>query len=108
MTFSSVDTFYIFESNLCSISSKYNPVLVQYRAQRIKLYVSLLLRMSSNARNASAVSASGRKHSVAEQHVTTVLPSGDIALVDDELSADDQALAALGYKYVQKVRIIMD
>ncbi|KAI9892619.1 MAG: hypothetical protein M1814_001312 [Vezdaea aestivalis] len=42
--------------------------------------------------------ASLRKHSVAEAHVTSILPGGDVPVYDHAPSADEEALAALGYK----------
>ena len=42
--------------------------------------------------------SSARQKSVAENHVTSVLSSGDIPVYNRELTADDQVLAALGYK----------
>ncbi|EMC93424.1 hypothetical protein BAUCODRAFT_133352 [Baudoinia panamericana UAMH 10762] len=51
-------------------------------------------------RKLSTVSASGRKRSVAEEPVTSVLKGGDIPINDsgEEWSADEEVLAALGYK----------
>lgn len=50
-------------------------------------------------RNASVVSASGRKRSVAEEPVTSVLPGGDIPYDPDHaFNPDEEILAALGYK----------
>lgn len=51
-------------------------------------------------RNTSVVSASGRKRSVAEEPVTSVLKGGDIPINDSgrEWDADEEVLAALGYK----------
>ncbi|KAK3113306.1 GABA/polyamine transporter [Teratosphaeriaceae sp. CCFEE 6253] len=51
-------------------------------------------------RNASVYSTSGRKRSVAEEPVTSVLKGGDIPVNDSgrEWSADEEVLAALGYK----------
>lgn len=39
-----------------------------------------------------------RSKSVAEEQVTSVLAPGDVPIFEHELSADDEALAALGYK----------
>lgn len=39
-----------------------------------------------------------RNKSVAEEQVTSVLAPGDVPIFEHELSADDEALAALGYK----------
>ena len=51
------------------------------------------------ARNFSTVSASGRHKSVAEEPVTSVLPEGDVPYdPNHEFSADEEVLAALGYK----------
>ncbi|KAK0510986.1 hypothetical protein JMJ35_006538 [Cladonia borealis] len=49
-------------------------------------------------RGQSVVSASGRKKSVAEEPVTSVLGAGEIFYSDRELTADEEVLAALGYK----------
>lgn len=51
-------------------------------------------------RNESTVSASGRKHSVAEEPVTSVLKGGDVPVNNTgvEWNADEEVLAALGYK----------
>ena len=44
-------------------------------------------------------SMSGRKKSVAEEPVTSVLSAGDIPVYSErELTADEEVLAALGYK----------
>ena len=43
-------------------------------------------------------SISGRKKSVAEEPVTSVLTGGEIPIYDRELTADEEVLAALGYK----------
>lgn len=50
-------------------------------------------------RNASIVSASGRRKSVAQEPVTSVLKGGDVPYDPDrEWDADEEVLAALGYK----------
>jgi hypothetical protein len=51
-------------------------------------------------RNLSVVSASGqRRKSVRDEPVTSVLPGGDIPYdPDHEYDADEEVLAALGYK----------
>ncbi|TKA71496.1 hypothetical protein B0A55_06477 [Friedmanniomyces simplex] len=51
-------------------------------------------------RNASVYSTGGRKRSVAEEPVTSVLKGGDIPVNDSgrEWTADEEVLAALGYK----------
>ena len=49
-------------------------------------------------RGQSVVSASGRKKSVAEEPVTSVLGAGEIFYSERELTADEEVLAALGYK----------
>lgn len=43
-------------------------------------------------------SVSGRKNSVADAHVTSVLEGGAIPTYTRELDADEEVLAALGYK----------
>ncbi|MCJ1434666.1 hypothetical protein MMC27_004035 [Xylographa pallens] len=43
-------------------------------------------------------SISGRKKSVAEEPVTSVLTGGEVPIYDRELTADEEVLAALGYK----------
>jgi len=42
--------------------------------------------------------ASGRHKSVAEEPVTSVLTGGEVPIFDRELTADEEVLAALGYK----------
>ncbi|TKA69125.1 hypothetical protein B0A49_08732 [Cryomyces minteri] len=50
-------------------------------------------------RNSSVVSASGRRKSVAQEPVTSVLKDGDVPYdPDHEWNADEEVLAALGYK----------
>jgi len=51
-------------------------------------------------RNASIVSASGRKRSIAQEPVTSVLKGGDVPINNSgkEWNADEEVLAALGYK----------
>ncbi|KAJ9669246.1 GABA/polyamine transporter [Coniosporium apollinis] len=51
-------------------------------------------------KSASVVSASGRHKSVGDEPVTSVLPNGDVPYDPDnpDLGADDEVLAALGYK----------
>lgn len=50
-------------------------------------------------RNASVVSASGKRKSVAQEPVTSILPAGDIPYdPNHEFNADEEILAALGYK----------
>ena len=41
---------------------------------------------------------SRRTKSVAEEPVTSVLPAGKVPVFDRELTADEEVLAALGYK----------
>ncbi len=43
-------------------------------------------------------SVSGRKKSVAEEPVTSVLAANEIPVYERELTADEEVLAALGYK----------
>ena len=43
-------------------------------------------------------SISGRKKSVAEEPVTSVLSAGEVPVYERELTADEEVLAALGYK----------
>ena len=42
---------------------------------------------------------SHRHKSVSEQHVTSVLGANEVAVIDRDLTADEEVLAALGYKY---------
>lgn len=51
-------------------------------------------------KNRKPSNASGRRKSVAEEPVTSVLGSNQVVIFDRELTADEEALAALGYKYV--------
>jgi hypothetical protein len=52
----------------------------------------------SAERNLSTASGMRRK-SVAEEPVTSVLAAGEVPLFDRDLTADEEVLAALGYKY---------
>jgi hypothetical protein len=52
----------------------------------------------SAERNPSTASGMRRK-SVAEEPVTSVLAAGEVPIFDRELTADEEVLAALGYKY---------
>lgn len=47
----------------------------------------------------STASQGGRRKSVAEEPVTSVLSDGEVPTFDRELTADEEVLAALGYKY---------
>ena len=47
----------------------------------------------------SSVTSHHRNASVAENAVTSVLSANEVPVFDRELTADEQALAALGYKY---------
>lgn len=50
-------------------------------------------------KKASVISAYDRRKSVAQEPVTSVLPDGDIPYdPDHEFDADEEVLAALGYK----------
>ena len=53
-------------------------------------------------RHPSVVSQSRRK-SVADEPVTSVLADGEVPVFDRELTADEEVLAALGYKYVHTI-----
>jgi hypothetical protein len=46
---------------------------------------------------------SGRRKSVAEEPVTSVLAPGEVPIYSRELTADEEVLAALGYVYVHGV-----
>lgn len=52
--------------------------------------------MSEDYRKASTAS---RRKSVAEENVTSVLGGNEVPVYDRELTADEETLAALGYKY---------
>lgn len=45
------------------------------------------------------VSTASRRKSVADNQVTSVLSANEVAVFDRELTADEETLAALGYKY---------
>lgn len=45
-----------------------------------------------------ASTASGRRKSVADNAVTSVLSANEVPVFDRELTADEETLAALGYK----------
>jgi hypothetical protein len=47
-----------------------------------------------------SVSSQVHRKSVAEEPVTSVLAPGEVPVWDRELTADEEVLAALGYKYV--------
>jgi len=47
---------------------------------------------------ARKLSAAGHRKSVAEEPVTSVLSKGEVPMFDRELTADEEVLAALGYK----------
>lgn len=53
--------------------------------------------MSDDPRKPS-LTASARGHSVDEEPVTSVLSRHEVPVYDRELSADEEVLAALGYK----------
>lgn len=57
----------------------------------------------SNGRNASV--SSGRRKSVAQEPVTSVLAPNEVPVFDRELNEDEEVLAALGYKYVAPVHV---
>jgi len=58
----------------------------------------------ADGRNFSVVSASGRRKSVRDEPVTSILKGGDIPYdPDHEYNADEEILAALGYKPEFKV-----
>ena len=59
--------------------------------------------MSKEFRQSSGASR-GRNHSVGEEQVTSVLFANEVPVFDRELTEDEQALAALGYKYDQDMR----
>ncbi len=48
---------------------------------------------------------SGHRKSVAEEPVTSVLAPDEIPVFERELTADEEVLAALGYKYAQSPQI---
>jgi hypothetical protein len=52
--------------------------------------------MSDEARKSGLMS--GHRKSVAENQVTSVLRPDEVAIFERELDADEEALAALGYK----------
>jgi hypothetical protein len=54
--------------------------------------------MSDDVRKTSVTSAHHRK-SVGDNQVTSVLTSNEVPVFDRELTADEEVLAALGYKY---------
>ena len=54
--------------------------------------------MDSDHLRGSTSSVGGRHKSVSEEPVTSVLAPGFIPVHDREYSADEEALAALGYK----------
>lgn len=51
-------------------------------------------------KNRKPSTMSGRRTSVAEEPVTSVLGPNQVVVFDRELTADEETLAALGYKYV--------
>jgi hypothetical protein len=53
----------------------------------------------SDERQLSTASQQHHRKSVAEEPVTSVLAPGEVPVWDRELTADEEVLAALGYKY---------
>lgn len=51
-----------------------------------------------SSQHKASVSESVRRRSVAEEPVTSVLKPGEIIVVDRDFDADEEVLAALGYK----------
>lgn len=58
--------------------------------------------MTAADRNLSVASQDHHRKSVAEEPVTSVLAPGEVPVWDRELDADEELLAALGYKYVRQ------
>ncbi|KAI9740285.1 MAG: hypothetical protein M1834_004863 [Cirrosporium novae-zelandiae] len=52
----------------------------------------------SNGPQKALVSTTAQRHSIADKPVTSVLRDGDVPVYDGDLTADDEVLAALGYK----------
>ncbi|KAJ9655559.1 GABA/polyamine transporter, partial [Neophaeococcomyces mojaviensis] len=62
--------------------------------------------MTDEAKQGQRSTASGHhRPSVAEEPVTSVLAPNEVPVFDRELSADEEVLAALGYKYVHQIPI---
>lgn len=58
--------------------------------------------MSDDVRKTSVTSV---RRSVGENMVTSVLTNNEVPVFDRELTADEEVLAALGYKYALPCRI---
>lgn len=53
-----------------------------------------------------SVSSAHHRRSVAEEPVTSVLSANEVPVFDRELTADEEVLAALGYKYVVRTQSV--
>lgn len=56
-------------------------------------------RTMADDKRVSVTDSTRRAKSVAEEQVTSVLGSNEVPVFDRELTADEEVLAALGYKY---------
>ena len=54
--------------------------------------------MSFSDPHKASVTSEHRRKSVADNQVTSVLGANEVAVYDRELTADEEVLAALGYK----------
>lgn len=68
-----------------------------YYLVRISCFLSIH-QAANNMDTERKFSTSGRRKSVGEEPVTSVLPRGEVPMFDRELTADEEVLAALGYK----------
>jgi hypothetical protein len=87
-----------------SFKASYNPDLVPllnyhraYRGIRLVEYEDTM-SYERKGSTASVMSGGRRRSTVGEQAVTSVLTSNEVPIFDRELTADEQVLAALGYK----------
>jgi hypothetical protein len=53
----------------------------------------------SGADHKNSVASGRRRSTVGELHLTSVLTNNEVPIFDRELTADEEVLAALGYKY---------
>lgn len=61
--------------------------------------------MSEPMSEKQRVGSAQRRRSVADEPVTSVLKSDEVYVYDGDLDADEEVLAALGYKYVERGEI---
>jgi predicted methyltransferase MtxX (methanogen marker protein 4) len=60
--------------------------------------------MADDKQRISVSGSAQHRRSVAEEPVTSVLSANEVPVFDRELTADEEVLAALGYKYARHHR----